>query len=1148
MRKSSFGFASALSVAAMMAITPSVYSQTLLNENFEGVEVDYESHYADLSIDGWETVDSKPGADLPKRWCLYASGTSANPNNRAWIDAGAQSKTTKSSDYLLSPWLQLDGTCQLSFQWAASAMALDKKQFDLRVRIVEEGQNPGDQDFIFSILDPAMVLESGVQPTDYGWYTVPWVGWAKNISTLDLTPWQGKKVRVAFEYYLNGKDQINSIEVDDVKVFQTEIPQEPVATTSITEWDFGKCYIGSKSVTETFQLINTGKGTMTVTGVEAPAGFTLHSAVPMEEIKLGRNESVNLQIMYDAAMTSASSGNVVINTNGRSASIAVRATKQMLPEGYTFEGFEGTADNFPPAGWRNDGDWRSSSSPIEGYLAAWASANMDQHGQDLITPRIDGSAGEITFEFNYYDYYDDEYGVGADNVVSVHFSKDGGNNWQKLESFDWNGPYNENIHKSYTVQTGGSDNCYFKVSYEPLEDWDTEYGPEISRFYLDAVILPPLYGANAAPGEPQLTSPANGARDIYPRNIVLTWDPAIFADGYRLYVGSDGAATNLVNGLDVNEATTYTIARADHSTTYNWRVEAYNSKGSTPSATQNFTTQPDATVTSYPYTEGFEGNVFPPVGWVADQDTYTKWYRTDYGPFDGTYSAGVQAGLAGSHASLTTPDFKLPADAMYMTFFWGDCGGTLLKIDESGARTNPTHGSNGIADLDFDILVDGEWITLAKLSDPNPDDQRYWYRERIDLSPYAGKTVAFRWNRSIFNYMKATNATIDKIAIEGAQGEKLALNFDEWDALKVNFGGTVNSGNIFTLLNDGTSESEIASIDFTGTHFSTTLQVGDKIASGGSKAFSLLFLSNEQAEMANETMTVTTRGGATVSMNMKGEALPINTRFYGFEQDAYGSLQPDEFTTVDVDGASNVELAMVNYANYGRPAAFMVMNYKKADWPNPYANTGDQCLVTFATVNKNAEDWIIKENVVGMADSEFEFYARNYEHLDTSGWGQVFTPGTATVLVSTAEDPADLSQYEAVATYTLDFPEKEEYTKYVTPIHDYANRMIHVALRHTVNTDGLAYLYDDFTFRNFDFKGAGVRDIRLPEGMDIVVRDSEIRVEGADCYGMTAYTISGVAMTATDGCVLDTTTLAPGIYMLRVVTTQGPATMRFVKK
>lgn len=1147
MQTSTYGFASSLAVAVMMTVAPAAYSQTLLNESFEGVTVDYETHYSALDIEGWETVDSQPNAEFPKRWCVYASGTSANPNNRAWIDAGPQSKTTRSSDYLLTPWLQLDAPCQLTFQWAASGMALDKKQFDLRIRIVEQGQQPGDQDFIFSILDPAMVLESGVQPTDYGWYTVPWVGWAKNISTIDLTPWQGKKVRVAFEYYLNGKESINSIEVDDVRVVQAEIPQQPVATPSITEWDFGKVYIGSKSVSEIFQLVNTGKGEMTVTGVEAPVGYSIISSVPMADIKLGRNESVKMQVMYDASMTSATSGNVVIKTNGQDGVIAVRATKQMLPDGYTFEGFEDTSVNFPPAGWRNVGDWRSGTSPIEGYLSAWASANMDNHSQDLITPRIDGSAGEITFEYNYYDYYDDEYGVGADNVVTVRFSKDGGNTWSLLDTYDWNGPYNENIHKSFTVQTGGSDNCLFKFAYEPLEEWDTEYGPEISRFFVDAVVLPPLYGANSAPGEALPTTPANGARDIYPRNITLAWETAQFAEGYRVYVGTDGAATNLVNGVDVQKATSYVIQQADYSKTYNWRVEAYNSKGSTPSATFNFTTQPDATVTSYPYNEGFEGEIFPPVGWVAEQDTYTKWYRSDYNPFDGNFSAAVQAGLAGSHAALTTPDFLLPADAAYLTFYWGDAGGVMLKVDDTGTRTNPTNGSNGIADLEFDIYVDGQWQNLALMSDPSSDDQRYWYRERIDLSPYAGKRVAFRWNRTIHNYVKATNASLDRISIEGAQGEKLALNFDSWDALKANYNCSINSGNIFTLLNDGSNEAIIDKVEFTGANFATSLRSGDKVASGKGVPFSLTFNAGVTAAPVEETMTITTRTGASVSMTLKGEAMPADTRFYGFEQDAYGSLQPAEFITVDVDGASNVELAMVDYENYGRPAAFMVMNYKKADWPNPYGNTGDQCLVTFATVTKNAEDWIIRPTIPATAESEFEFYARNYEHLDNSGWGQVFTPGTATVLVSTASDATDLTKYEEVATYTLEYPVKEEYTKYVTPLGDYDGQIINVALRHTVNTDGLAYLYDDFTFRHFDFL-RGINSAVMPEGMNVKVLDNMIAVEGADDVRMSLLTTAGVTLATVAGNEADITSLAPGIYIVRIESMQGPATLRFVKK
>lgn len=1147
MLKSTFNF-TGLAVAVALAIPSAVQAQTVFEENFEGVEVPAGEDFGELTCEGWEMVDRVPNDVLPHRWCIYNSGQEGSKNKKAWVDAkwlDYSGSSISGSDYLLTPWFNVDGPTSITFTWAASAQALDAKEFDLRVRVIEEGQEPNHGDFIFSILDPAMVLESGVQPTDYGWYTVPWVGWAKNVSTLDLSDWEGKKVRVSFEYWVNGTSRINSMEIDDVKVYRSEAINGPVASPSITEWNFGNVYVGSKMLSEIFTLTNKGKGELKVTGIEAPEGYDVLSAVPFNELSLKKNESVNLQLVYDASMTSAASGNLVIKTNGEDATIAVRASKQMLPEGYTFEGFEGTTEIFPPAGWKVNGDWRSNTSPIEGFLAAWSMADFEATPHELITPRLDGSKGELTFEFDYYDLSSDESGMGCDNTVNVYFSKDGGQSWNLLTTYDYNGPYNDKVHQKFTQTTDGSDNCYFKISYMPLEEYDTEYGPEVSRFYVDAVILPPLYGVNAAPSVTELTSPADATTNLYPKNITLTWRPAQFANGYRVYVGSNESGDNLVNGVDVKEALQYTIASANYETTYNWRIEAYNEKGATPSATYTFTTQPDASVKVFPWTENFETDVFPPIGWIAENDKYTKWQTNSIAPFEGKISAGVQAGLEGEVASLVTPDIQLPAEPSYLSFYWGDAPGIALKVDDLGTRVNPTNGSNGIADLDLQIFVDGQWIDLAKLSDQSEDEDLYWYRERIDLTPYAGKTIQLRWKRSIFDYTLSRTASLDKIAIEPILSEKLSLNFNSWDALKVNYNESAASGSIFSLLNDGNDEAEIATIQFSGTNFTTTLKPGDKIAAGSGIPFAMAFQAGTTSAKVNETMTITTVGGASVTMNLTGEGMPIDTRFYGFEQDECGSLQPKDFITVDEDGLSTIQLVMVTYPNYGRPMAFEVMNYKKVDWPNPYPNTGDQNIVSFAT-NDNAKDWIIMPNLNATENSSFEFWGRNYERFDPN-FEPAFKSAVATVLVSEAEDPRDLSQYESLASYTLNCPKGEEYTKYETRLGAYANKKIHVAMRSTVNSDGLAYLYDDFTFSHFNFDLSGISNV-VNDNFNVRVNGSEIMVDGVEAALLDVYNMAGIRMASAQGNALNVSALPAGVYLLKVTADDVVKTMRFVKR
>ena len=112
-------------------------------------------------------------------------------------------------------------------------------------------------------------------------------------------------------------------------------------------------------------------------------------------------------------------------------------------------------------------------------------------------------------------------------------------------------------------------------------------------------------------------SPANNSEEIYPRDVVLSWAPAQFAKGYKLYVGTNAAADDLINGIDLGNELTYTIPQCAYSTLYRWKVVAYNDNGSCDTATTwKFTTQPDASVMEYPYVENFMSDDLP-TGWTS---------------------------------------------------------------------------------------------------------------------------------------------------------------------------------------------------------------------------------------------------------------------------------------------------------------------------------------------------------------------------------------------------------------------------------------------------------------------------------------------------------------------------------------------------
>lgn len=1118
-------------------------ADVILDEDFSNSQIGY-TEQAELNQDGW-TVFSSGNSVIPQKWGLYGDGSKDEVNVRARSDGDpiiGEQGTIPRQEVLYTPLLDLTGdTYKLSFIWQSSPAGreVNKKEYKLVVKVCEEGQDYTQGEVIFDFTDPDMLRESGVLPLDYGYL---WEGWTDNLSTLSLAKWQGKKVRIAF---INERMKAVSypVYIDDVKVESFAAPTQPEAELSASSWDFGNVYIGSKMRSDILTLVNAGTDGLKITGVEGPEGFSVAFDRPLEEIDLKKNESIQLQIMYAPTLTSAAEGTITLKGNFDDARINVKANKIALPDDALFEGFEGEV--FPPAGWTAQ-KWTASSISIEGDKSAQCNAYY-QEKNFLQTPRLVSQNGNCKIAFSYADIYSGEDEYGADTSVRLSFSSDGGNTWKVVDTYDYNDPYDAIQSKTYT-QAATGDNCYWKWDWS-LDNYDPEYGADASMFYLDAVILYGLYGSDAAPLAAVNPLPVDGATDIYNRGVTLSWDPVQFTDGYKLYVGTDAAATNLVNGETLEAtATSYELPSLAYASTYNWKVVPYNKNGETANPSMwKFSTIADPTVTELPYKEGFD-EAFPPKGWNVINDGYTMWDKNEISPYDGTASAFARAGYNGVVCTLETPDFVISQPA-YATFFWGDAVPVSLLKDESGLKTNNTKGSDGISTLSFQIYSDNEWKEVALLSDKN---NPYWLRERVDLAPYVGKTIAFRWVYTIENYIKANGAAIDLFTVETAKGENISFNATGWNPGKLNWEEKVNSGEQFTLINDGSQEIEIAEVKFTNSNFTTSLRPGDKVASGSGITFSISADAAHTAAVVDDALTVVTKGGSTASLPVSFEALPEDVRFFGFEQDEYGSLTPKGLTLVDNDKMATIGLSFVDYAHKFEPMAFVVMNYKKADWPNPYAHTGEQQLTSFAPQNEmEADDWIISPRMTATANSSLQFFARNYENKDNVGGGEVFGQGRPSVLVSEADDPTDLSQYELIESYELPYQENDfDYTEINTTIPaSFEGKPIYVAIRHQV-TDGLAYFYDDIQYNHFNNFTTSVGSVASDKAAvsAIVGADGILRVNGVNDAALAVVSMTGAVVAATYGTQLDVNNLPAGAYILTIKTEGVDTNFKFIKR
>lgn len=1109
--------------ALALTLAASAPAQTLLEEDFETGNTG--SALTPVAKgEGWTVVNGYSGTQAKYNWHNYyssASGENSTPtisgNCCAKVDAAMFSSDAEGrgprEEFLITPELDLDDTYQLTFSFKVSPLNhKDSEHYDLQVRVVT-GDDIKNTETIFSIHNQKMLHDSGIT-------VFPIDDWNIYTPKIDLSDFKGEKVKLAFVYKMD-REIANVAYLDDVAVKRFDPPTGPVATINLDRYNFGEAYIGEHIYSEAFTLGNIGKDGLKITSIDLPDGF--RCTLDADNVNLGSYDNCNFQFVYAPEMTSATSGNAVLHTTGGDVTIALSATKQFVPEGYTLETFN---KHFPPAGWNNNG-WGSAANALEGERSAVAQGNYTK--ATLRSPKIDLTDGG-RLKFTYFNYFDSENENGAPQYdITVEVSYDGGDNWITKWTSDWQ--YGLNQLLTADVDLGyGDENCYVRWVYPAVES-DDEGAYEHSIFYLDRVLLPNLVGAGGAPARATVVSPANGAVDVYPNDVKLEWGPAQFADGYKVYVGTNTEVNDLVNGVDVGEALTYTIPQAcAYATKYYWKIVAYNEKGNGTASRWSFTTQADATVTEYPYVENFTDTDNLPTGWtsVPGTNTYNRsWYINSLYPYaDATNGESYNVLSSGwlnpnDFNATVTAEFSLPADkAMNISFEWGDEHPSSLKIDPAGTTIkNNAVPDNGISYTNFDILADGQWTTLSTLSEPYPEDSetKFWHHETIDLSAFKGKNVTFRWVHYSLS-TKDNGASVTHIVVDENKDNLAEFNAASWNAGKVNFGKAVNSGDIFTIFNRGTADLTVKEVTFETGNFEASLKGGDLIKTGEPMKFNIRFTSNQTVGQVDDDMTVEFESGYTVSFPVSGEGLPEGTFYYAFEPNPLDYVWDEDFTMIDADKSANYSFtsSWVNYSADGIRGAFSAENdsYETGMYGMMKPVSGMWALVGASPQNTSADNWIISRTVTATAKTAFDFWGRNWS------CAQTVLPNPnhcVTVLVTEVLDNPKTSDFTVVMPQTeMPLLDNDNWNHYNVDLSDYAGKQIRIALRHT--TPGVSDLafFDDFTISG---TGANSGIGAIPADLS----DAEVEVFG----------ISGIKVAEGKGSEV-IPALEHGFYVVRV--------------
>ena len=1062
-----------LLLAMALSVSFVASAQTLLDEDFERTKSDVAT--TELP-EGWTAVTSYTGTHTGYRWTIGHNSTSNSTMSGyhyAYCDAPTYDKGDNDGvgprkDMIITPELKLDNTYQLSFDWeAAAAACLKDKAMTLQVAIIDMAA-PSDTTVIFDIQNEEDVRNSGVPADPYGTYL--WGNWQVHNSKIDLDAYQGKTIKIAFIYNLQ-KKVANIVYLDNITVQYHKSLNGPVAELAQSQYEFPEMYIGEKRYSDVIKIKNVGKKGLKITGVDAPDCVGINQNA--YDYDLGFNETADLQFSYTASLFSPAEADVIVHTNGGDVTLHITASKMAVPDGYTLELFEGS--QFAPAGWSSNG-WRTYVYALEGDASAMASGDyVDDY---LTTPRLDLSDPETPHKlmFTYYSMFDGE--DAPYNDLSVEVSEDGGETYKQVWLADY-AKINEIINVEVNLEGITSDDVRLRFKNSKVT-FDTEGADEWTTYLLDRVLIPGLYGQDGVPTAAELVSPDNDAANIYTKNIELKWREAQFADGYKVYVGTQDGQWDIVAGVDCQQATTYKVAQLPYASKIYWKVVPYNTVGdATEVPVWMFNTQEDLSVKEFPWTEDFNGDTFAPLGWNTENEKYTWWRANNSYKFEGEACAMAYANETEKSAYLYSPDITVPAEGEYqLSFWWGDAHPSDLVKDLTTVHVNKTTKEDGIDAAFLDIWSDGEWKQVRLISNNvEADGNYYWCYETVDLAQYAGKTIQLRWRYISHNYSKGRGAGLDLVKIEPKAAE---VSFSEtgWDAYKVNHNEIATSP-VLALTNLGGAPVTIKKVSFENPSFKSSIASGTTINASSSLQFTVTFTSKNstaEAEEIEDAMTLTLSDGNTATLPVKAIALPSDFYFYGFENDKTGA-SPAGFTAIDVDNMPTLKPWSWTVPNMGAAMSMFVLNDSECNavLKEPH---GHQSLMSRCNSNGGFNDWLVSEQMTATAQSALALDARCWESITS-----ILPAGAPEVSVLVSEvGGTNTNNYTEVFKQKLELYDNESWTHINVDLSAYAGKKIYIAVK-SYSSDCLGGFYDNFEFQHmfkankYDLNGDGAVDM-----------------------------------------------------------------------
>lgn len=778
----------------------------------------------------------------------------------------------------------------------------------------------------------------------------------------------------------------------NIRFWFDEIPDGPAIAVIPSQLYFQ--YIReNESKSLNVDIYNTGTDNLVIDGFEAP-GLPFHSNFT-GSIAPGQSQNVSISFNPEFMGDFAGYGGFTGNFD--------EELFQVMMEGYAvhqlsiIETFQETT--FPPDEWYVDANsWTRRG--FGGYIGG-GNARLQHPGQPgrLVTPKINIQEGDQLV------FFAAEF---QDGELTVSYSPDM-EDWIVLAN-----PSLTRAFKRYIVDLDDAQGAnYIAFSGVP-------------QVYLDYVITPPVY--QETPPQPAAQPlPADGFENAFVTQH-LQWGQSVFADGYRVYLGTDNPPTNLVDGEDVGLLRQYKTPALEYSTTYYWQIVPYNDYGDAENCpVWSFETIMHDPVAAFPFEEGFEADngMVPPAGWI-NQDGH---WETTTNSNSGAFAAKARWNHP-VDAVLITPPLQLPGDQnLDLVFYWqnGDIFNKADKIighDTLYVEVSDDYGQSWHPGL----VLSAESVMHDFLP------------AMLPLASYAGDEIYIRFRHSTnSNNQFAKSVAIDDISVQPALEEPLVwLSNDSFYAGSIPE-NTWMTSEAFILRNLGADILTINDAYFTGDYFTTTLEVADvSLAFGEEYVFTLAFEPFEEGDFPG-SFFIESNGG-TVEVSLEGSSIHVPPfDFEGFES---GVFPPLGWMVHDEDGDD------INW----------MLAYAHAIPPH----NGQHCVISFSYVDGigdlTPDNWLVTPKIEVGHNQEFAFWVATqlqnypYEHYK--------------VYLSTTTNRLD--QFDVLLWEETLQPENTTFSERVFDLSDYAGMDIYIAFHHTESVGQYLVKIDDIEIRDKD--------------------------------------------------------------------------------